>query len=275
MAKHNKKRNVGLIHEQLVRHASEKIVDGQNQQAATAIKILDKHFGENSELQQEFKLFNALVHTSVPTSALARQIIDESKTACKKHNAKKLQSEKSVLIRDINHQVDQADFYQRKISEYKIFATVQALLNEWRGAARLAPDEIVKYEYVLEEWLTRESNKETLDKHSQANPLVLKIMLEKFNKKYTPQMSKDQVKLLESSLSGDTPQMIKHVQNIKKRALHAIENFYQVCDNQFLKEKRSLVEAKINELEINTSDDTISKALTISALISEMEDKNE
>ena len=29
MAKHNKKRNVGLIHEQLVRYASEKIVEGK------------------------------------------------------------------------------------------------------------------------------------------------------------------------------------------------------------------------------------------------------
>ena len=28
MAKHNKKRNVGLMHEQLIRYASEKIVEG-------------------------------------------------------------------------------------------------------------------------------------------------------------------------------------------------------------------------------------------------------
>ena len=55
MAKHNKKRNVGLIHEQLVRHASEKIVDGHKKQAKIAINILDKHFGERSALQKEFR----------------------------------------------------------------------------------------------------------------------------------------------------------------------------------------------------------------------------
>ena len=208
MAKHNKKRNVGLIHEQLVRHASEKIVDGYKKQAKTAVKILNKHFGGQSALQKEFRLFNALVHTRVPTRDLARQIICESKHACRDHDSTKLRREKSLLIRDINHQVDESDFYKRKVSEYKIFATVQALLNEWRGADRLGPDEIVKYEKVLENWLVRDVVPEQLNKIEIANPLALKIMLEKFNKKYLSSLNDQQARLLESRLAGDSPSMI-------------------------------------------------------------------
>jgi hypothetical protein len=278
MAKHNKKRNVGLIHEQLVRHASEKIVDGRKNQAKTAVKILNKHFGERSALQKEFRLFNALVHTSVPTRELARQIIHESKNACRDHEDSKLRREKSLLIRDINHQVNESNFYKRKVSEYKIFATVQALLNEWRGADRLAPDEIVKYEKVLEDWLVRDTvpeKLENLNRNKDANPLTLKIMLEKFNKKYLSSLNEQQARLLESRLAGDSKSMITHIHSIKKKALQSLEKFYQTCDNKVLHEKQVLIESKIKSLEPNVSDDTISKALTISALTSEIEDEHE
>ena len=43
----------------------------------------------------------------------------------------------------------------QRILNYKTFATVQALLNEWRGADRLTPSEIVSYEEKLSEHLTR------------------------------------------------------------------------------------------------------------------------
>ena len=275
MAKHNKKRNVGLIHEQLVRHASEKIVDGYKNQAKTAIKILNKHFGEQSALQKEFRLFNALVHTRVPSRELARQIISESKRACRDHSATKLRREKSLLIRDINHEVDEENFYKRKVTEYKIFATVQALLNEWRGADRLAPDEIVKYEKVLENWLVSDNEPEKLHTNRNANPLTLQIMLEKFNKKYRSMLNIQQAELLESRLSDDSAGVIDHVRNIKKKALRSLEKFYKSCDNKVLQEKQMLMEAKIRSLVPNSTDDTISKALTISALVSEMEEENE
>ena len=48
MAKHNKKRNVGLIHEQLVRYASEKIVEGKKSIAENAVNVLNSHFEEGS-----------------------------------------------------------------------------------------------------------------------------------------------------------------------------------------------------------------------------------
>ena len=88
-------------------------------------------------------------------------------------------------------------------------------------------------------------------------------------------MNKEQIQLLEARLSGDSQEMMSHVHSIKKRALRAMENFYHMCDNQILEDKRPLVETKIHELEINTADDTISKALVISALINELESKNE
>ena len=108
--------------------------------------------------------FNSLVHTNVSNKDIARRIIVESKAACQNHDFNKLKTEKSSLIKNINHDLDDQNFYSRHIPEYRVFATVQALLNEWRGASRLSPNEVVKYETFLEEWLTRGYLEESLTK---------------------------------------------------------------------------------------------------------------
>ena len=77
MAKHNKKRNVGLLHEQLVRHASQMTVEKQTKLAESAIQIITSHFSKGSELLKEFRLFSALIHTEVPDRSIAKRIIEE------------------------------------------------------------------------------------------------------------------------------------------------------------------------------------------------------
>ena len=89
-------------------------------------------------------LIRSLVHTRVSDVSLSRRIVSESKSACIGHNAAKLSTEKSSLIRDINHNLNSDNFYDQFISEYKVFATVQALLNEWRGNGKLFPEEVVE-----------------------------------------------------------------------------------------------------------------------------------
>ena len=275
MAKHNKKRNVGLIHEQLVRYASEKIVENKKQCAEIALGILNEHFGTSSELYKEFRLFNALAHTSVSSKDIAHRIIKESKQACKNHDAGRLRTEKSSLIRSINHKLNDRDFYDKRIYEYKIFATVQALLNEWRGANRLSPDDIVKYETTLEEWLSRPQDRDALRVTPSADPLALKIMIEKFNKKYASRLNTDQAHLLELALTGRDEITLNKINEIKHQAVLTLERFYITCNNDVLNAKRAIVETNIRLLEVNSGDETIKKALMLSRLVEELENADE
>jgi len=275
MAKHNKKRNVGLIHEQLVRFASEKIVEGEKSKAEIAIEILNEHFEKDSQLYKEFRLFNALVHTRAATNNIARRIILESKVACKNHDSNRLRTEKSSLIRSINHELNDCGFYDKRINEYRVFATVQALLNEWRGANKLSPDEIVRYESALERWLTRSATNEALKRNDIGDPLALKLMIEKFNKKYAMMLNVDQSKLLEHALAGDDTSVKNKIGEIKRLAQSTLAKFYNLCDNQTLNDKRALVESRIQNFEINCDDATIKKALVLSRLVEELEDDDE
>ena len=103
MAKHNKKRNVGLLYEQLMRFASCCILENDQDKARKSVDILCRHFKPGTALYREFRLFNALVDSKVSSKDIARRIIDESKKACLSHDKNQLRKEKSILIKEINH----------------------------------------------------------------------------------------------------------------------------------------------------------------------------
>ena len=272
MAKHNKKRNVGLLHEQLVRHASQMTVEGNRQKADEALSILIEHFAEGTELLKEFRLFSALAHPQVDSSDIARRIVEESRRACSDHDPHKLNKEKSSLIREINHTINRNDFYNQRIDNYKVYSTIQALLNEWRGTGCLSPDERVKYEVVLESHLSRNKKVSPLETKENADPLVYSLMIEKFNKKYDEKLTDQQTRLLQSKLLGNDDEVINKSRLIKLEAKSAVDSFYKDCDNSVLNEKRDFLLNKINEYDPDTTDESVSKALMLSDLIKELED---
>lgn len=274
MAKHNKKRNVGLLHEQLVRHASEMTVEGKSSDAELTIKILVNSFKKGSALLKEFRLFSALMHPRVESRDVARRIIEESRRACKDHDIHALNKEKSNLIREINHTINREDFYNQRIDDYKIFATIQALLNEWRGKGSLSPKEIVDYELFLERHLTRKDPAESLHKTENADPLIFNVMIEKFNKKYSRDLTDQQRSLLESHLEGDLERVESKTRLIKIEALKSASRFFSECDNNVLNSKKENLFEKINDYVPGNTDEAVARGLMLSDLIKELEEKD-
>ena len=275
MAKHNKKRNVGLLHEQLVRHASQMTVEGKRKEAEKAIKILVESFNEGSELLREFKLFSALAHSKVSDREIAKRIVQESKKACSDHDPHALDKEKSRLIRENNHTLNRHDFYNQRVDNYRIFSTIQALLNEWRGKNSLTPDERVRYEIVLEDHLSKLQESSDLEKKENADPLILNLMIEKFNKKYGKELSNQQIKILENTLVGDEQEVLRLSNLVKNEAKYTINRFYESCNNDVLNEKYASLLEKVDSYIPENSDESVSKALMLSDLISEMEGKED
>lgn len=271
MAKHNKKRNVGLLHEQLIRHASRMTVEGSVEKAQDAVDIVTRHFKRGSETLREFRLFSSLIHTKVDSKDLAQRIVAESRRACMDHDSEKLRREKSLLIKDINHLLNEESFYDQRIPTYRIFATVQALLNEWRGASRLTPAEIVKYESRLVDHLTRQEAENELQRSENADPLVLNIMIEKFNKKYGKTLSEDQRKILELRLMNKNEEAVVLMESVKKKTLASIDRFYESLENEYLGKKRDVLVERVTNFQPDETDESVAKALSLANLLSELE----
>tara|TARA_Y100000310_G_scaffold319667_1_gene375217 strand:- start:387 stop:1223 length:837 start_codon:yes stop_codon:yes gene_type:complete len=276
MSKHNKKRNVGIIYEQLLLSLSEAIVENGEDRISTIKEILKIHFKPGTELYKEFRLFNALVKTRVTSEALVSRILEESRKAAQDHDAQQLRIEKSLLIRDINHKINNPQFYAQKVKEYREYATIQTLLNDWRKSS---PDvgRLMEYEGKVHAFLLSEKKESKLSDESDSsiNKLTVKLMNKKFNSKYRSALNEEQAGIIQNYIFNDGGGMSAELLTIKENTIRELASFKRKCSNKFLLEKIDRVIQNINDLnESQINDDQIAKFLLISKLKDEILENN-
>jgi len=242
----------------------------------TISDIISEHFHKGSQLYREFRLFNALAKTTVNSESLAVRILDEAKIAARDHDAKRLSKEKSGLIREISCKLKKG-FYAQNVQNYRHYATIQTLLNDWRNSGKSDIARVVKYEQSLVEWLTSEKEKPKLDemKNVTVDNLTVKIMTEKFNSRYGKLLNEEQKELIQDYVftmsGGDTTEFKKRLQEIRNTAVQDLKRYSLKCENRVLNEKLDSVNKMLEGVNINKiDDDLIAKYLTISRLRHEL-----
>jgi len=274
---HNKKRNVGVIYELLLRHVSANLIEGKSKDAQKSLNILEKYFNEDTELYREFRLFNALVRSTVSDTPVAAAILTEAKNACRRCDQRSLDREKSLLIKEINYTLNDDNFYHRRVPNYKVYATIQSLLNDWKLGDKSDLSRMVMYESKIVEWLLQEKSEEDIDKevYPDVDSLVVKILTEKFNKKYSDKLNIEQKNIIKSyvfSMMSDGGTSIRRdLEKIRQKTLSEIAVLERSTDNTVILEK--INEVKSGILHVKTeemNDDVISRFLLMSKLKSEL-----
>jgi len=275
--RHNKKRNVGIIYEQLAQSFSEALVEKNQKKAMLIKKIIDDHYEKDGEIFKEFKIFNALLKVHASSDSLASNILKEAKTATVSLNKKKLAIEKSLLIKDINYTLNEASFYSRSVPDYRNLATIQSLMNLWRGRSKDNLQKLVEYESKAHELLREEkaSNKKIQDQiNPEVDNLVVKIMRDKFHKKYNPILSERQSQIIESYICGEHDTTKGILKEIKSEVIEKTKSFEVMCENKFLLEKTAGVISKVSSLDENLiDDDNIAKFLLACKLCEQLEER--
>jgi hypothetical protein len=277
MTKHNKKRNIGIIYELFSGYITELVLENNKKKIKKATKILERRFKKGTELYKEFRLFNALVNSEISSKNKAVLIIENAKKDILEIDNKKLNYEKSILIKDINYNLNDKNFYYRTVKNYRAYANIQNLFNEWREKDNNLKTVLIKEEKAIN-WLLEKKNadkKVLKESNKNSNNLVLNIMTKKINEKYS-NMAEDQKQIIRNYAlyAVDNKEYFqKFLLEKKVTALKEINLFQQECDNQIILEKISNVKEKINSLsnEPNTDQDII-KYLTISGLIKELKE---
>jgi hypothetical protein len=274
--RHNKKRNVGIIYEQLSQAFSQALVEKNQKKAMLIKKIIDDHYEKNGEIFKEFKIFNALLKVHAASDSLATNILKEGKSATNLLNKKKLAIEKSLLIKDINYTLNEKDFYSRSIPDFRNLATIQSLMNLWQASPKDNLQRLVEYEGKVHFILREEKSSRNIQ--DELNPdvdnLVVKIMREKFHKKYKPILSSRQSQIIESYVCGDTDRVSVLLGEVKTEVVKKTQIFEKNCENRILLEKSGEVIYKVSELdETLINDDNIAKFLLACKLCEQLEDK--
>ncbi len=268
--KHNKKRNVGVVYELLLNYIAENVINNREDKAKKAVKIIERRFKKGTELYKELRIFNALVNSTVSGTHIAASVLTEAKQAVRRFNNKKLVSEKSLLIKDINHNLKEANFYNSKVNNYKNYATIQTLFNEWQKGDNSDLRKVIEYEKnIVEHLLQEKADKDVEILDPRADQLVVNLLSKKINEKYDATLTKQQKSIIRNYAlySDDKSKFKDYLQNLKENTLNSIKKFSKETDNQVLLSKINDVYEKVNNISLQeVNDETVEKFMTLSKL---------
>ena len=214
--KHNKLRNTGLLFELLVRQITS---DTLNNRESKAVDILKNNFNNNS-IAKEYKIYKSLLENKNISEAKANMVIESAIQAHKKLNKSVLNAQKYTLISQIKENYDIEDFFKSKIDNYKTIASAYMLFEMYQSD-KIDPENEVKYKFSIMEDICDGLSTvkkdpvfeeyEAYDKGTKA--LVYKLMVQKFNEKYT-QFNPKQKNLLKEYINNlSTPETFKEYVN--------------------------------------------------------------
>ena len=191
--KHNKKRNTAFLYETLMRELTKSILSKDANNKRSLIKIIKEHFGKDSILIKELRLYKTLYETCGVEPYVAEKLIQEVKKHRGQLNSQKLFQEQSALIKKMS-KVSKSVF-SNFVPNYKSLATIYQIFDE---------DSPIKEKVLLEQSvlknLIRKRNKDTQQK--PIDNLVYKSFVKKFNEKYEGKLLQEQKELLNKYISS-------------------------------------------------------------------------
>jgi len=274
---HNKKRNVGLIYEFLVRYMTRKIIENDASSADKALKILKSRYKKGTALYKEFRLFNSIIATTTSSEGIASRILREAKRAALRHDSVQLSREKSLLIREINYILNDTEFYKQKVPEYKLYATIQSLLNDWKAPTEDSVIRIAEYEDDVVRWLMKEKAVGDIDDSFKGvDHFVVKLMTEKLNKKYADNMNMQQHKIIQLyalySNEATQEELIKELDSVRNYSKALLEDYHgSDKNNSYVVQKLNKIQSAVSGIELNEfTDHKISTFLMLAHLNEEL-----
>ena len=218
--KHSKYKNTGILFELLVRQITADTLSGKD---SKAVSILKKHFVK-SELGKEYKLYETLLNQSKLSEGKADMIINTLLENAKYLNKAALRRQKYNLIKEIKENYNIEDFFKTKLPNYKAQAAFYTLLEVYNTDETPNTDQVISNKLILLEHLTVSSisveTKDTLMEEFKSydkdiRMLTYKVLLEKFNDKYSDLNTGQKSVLKEYINSVDNPIKLKEVYNLK------------------------------------------------------------
>ena len=219
--KHSKYKNTGLLFELLVRQIT---ADTLSENESPSLNILKKSFAK-TELGKEYKLYESLFKSKNLSEGKADIILNTILEATRKLNRSALRREKYNLINEIRKHYNLEEFFSHQVPNYKGYAAFYKLIEIFNSDKLSETDEIINNKVTILECLTkkpvseRKVKEDLVEEFSKYDKdlriLTYKVMLEKFNGKYS-NLNKGQKEILKEFINSiDNTPRLKEIYNTK------------------------------------------------------------
>jgi len=246
--KHSKYKNTGILFELLVRQVTADTLNGDQSPALNIIK----EFFVKSELGKELKLYETLTKSKKINESRSNLLIQTLLESSKKLNRKTLKREKYNLINEIKKHYNLDEFFKTKLPNYKTQAAFYTLVEAQSSIEMISPDQIVANKYSILEHLTLgpvnpEKPKDEVLQEFQTydkdiRMLTYKILLEKFNGKYSDLHESQKEVLKEFITSVDSTPKLRTFYNNR---IHQLKEELAIISNTIADKA---VQIKLNEV---------------------------
>jgi len=282
--KHSKYKNTGILFELLVRQITADTLSGENSKASS---ILKKYFVK-TELGKEYKLYETVLKYNSLTEGKAEIIFNTVIETSKTLNRRVLKRQKYNLINDIKQYYNLNEFFKTQLPNYKTQAALYTLIEIYNSNQLSNPDQIINNKVCLLEHLTttpisKEKVKDDLleeftsyDKDIRI--LTYRVLLEKFNEKYTSlnNMQKDILKEFITSVDN-TPRLKEFYNQTVDKLKTELKNLSQGVKDKAVQIKLVEVNKLLNPLNKTSrvNNDDLINLLQYCQLLEELQKTNE
>jgi len=217
--KHSKYKNTGILFEMLVRKLTSETLSSSK---TTTVDIIKKYFGKNTELAKELYLYNALLKEQYKSEAQALDYIRTIKSTHSKLNQSLLKRQRYNLVKEISDRFNFDDISKIHINNYKTLASIY-MIFEYQETDN--PKQLLECKNViLENGMIVERKQQPKDltletfetQPKDVRLLTYKLMIDKFNEKYSKNLDESQKQLLNKYITNvnDTNALKEYVQTI-------------------------------------------------------------
>ena len=204
--KHNKIKNTGILFELLTRQITVDVMnDSKN---SPSIKILKEFFNSKTQLGKEYELYKVLLEKKYSKSEQATILIEAVIKNRRKLSNSRLKNEKYNLIKTIKESYDATDFFNTRIPNYKILASIYNLFELESTKLKLGPVEETDSMITIHENINKRDGSHIkikkdnfISEDKDLRLLTYQLLVDKFNEKYST-LNENQKNLLREYINN-------------------------------------------------------------------------
>ena len=273
--KHSKYKNTGILFELLTRQLTSDTIAGNQPKS---LSFLKKHFNKKTELLKEYKIYHTLATQKYNKDSQATMLIETLMEVHEKLNKSQLRREKYNLIKEIKDTYNVNDFFKAKITDYKIMASIFNLLeNKKATALSIVNSKVTLLEHITENKSKNSKKDVVLESFSKQDKdtrlLTYKVLLEKFNDKYSG-LQENQQTLLKEYVNSVTnsPALKSYINQEIKEVKKDLTKFSKKVEDKAVAIKLTETKGMIKPLCKKTSvnDDNVINLLNYYELVNEL-----
>ena len=187
--KHSKIKNTSILFEVLTRQITADVLAGKDTKTVGMVK---KFFNENTELGKELQLYRILSEKTYDSTEKAKQLLETVVKSRQRLSNSKLRSEKYNLIKEIKENYNVSDFFNVRIPNYKILASIYNIFQAESTTDTFDVEDVVNSKFTVLESISGKKTtskkenflKEYREKDKDLRLLAYQILVDKFNSKY-------------------------------------------------------------------------------------------